>query len=167
MHNNRKQIPYQMVRLIDESGMQLGIVATNEALQIASEKGLDLHVVQPEANPPVARIMDYGRFKFEEQKRSQDDRRKHPIVDVKEIKLRYNIDKHDYEVKLRKCNEFLNGRERIKVIIVLRGREIRHADMAIRLASRFADDLQSLSDVEREPILEGKSVIMRLAPKSS
>lgn len=155
-----------MVRLIDESGMQIGIVATNEALQIANEKGLDLHVVQPEANPPVARIMDYGRFKFEEQKRSQDDRRKHPVVDVKEIKLRYNIDQHDYEVKLRKCNELLNGRDRIKVIITLRGRELRHADMALRLARRFVADLQSFADMEREPFLEGRSVIMRLAPKA-
>lgn len=152
------------VRLIDEDGSQLGIVLTREALQIAKDKGLDLFLVQPDANPPVARIMDYGRFKFEKEKRERETKRKHHVVDVKEIKMRYKIEDHDYQVKLRSSQKFLRDGDKIKVLIVLRGREMQHKDMAISLMHRFADELKALAMIDKEPKMEGKSVIMFLSP---
>jgi translation initiation factor IF-3 len=151
------------VRLIDEEGGQLGIVPTKEALQTAREKGLDLFLVQPDANPPVARILDYGRFKFEQEKRARETKRKHHIVDVKEIKMRYKIEEHDYQVKVRSAQKFLRDGDKIKVIIVLRGREMQHKDMAMRLMARYSDDLKDLGMIDREPKMEGKSVIMILS----
>lgn len=152
------------VRLIDEDGAQLGIIATREALQTARDKGLDLFLVQPDANPPVARILDYGRFKFENEKRARETKKKHHIVDVKEIKMRYKIEEHDYQVKLRSGQKFLTDGDKIKVLIVLRGREMQHKSMAMTLMNRFATELKDLGIVDREPRLEGKSVIMILAP---
>jgi translation initiation factor IF-3 len=152
------------VRLIDEDGSQLGIVATREALQTARDKGLDLYLVQPDANPPVARIMDYGRFKFETEKKSRETKKKHHIVDVKEIKMRYKIEEHDYQVKLRSGQKFLNDGDKIKVLIMLRGREMQHKGLALELMNRFSNDLKDLCIVDREPRIEGKSVIMILSP---
>jgi translation initiation factor IF-3 len=152
------------VRLIDEDGSQLGIIPTREALQTAREKGLDLFLVQPDANPPVARIMDYGRFKFEAEKRARETKKKHHIVDVKEIKMRYKIEDHDYQVKVRSGQKFLNDGDKIKVLIMLRGREMQHKDLALQLMYRFANELKDLGIVDREPRIEGKSVIMILSP---
>jgi len=152
------------VRLIDEDGTQLGIVPTREALNTAKEKGLDLFLVQPDAAPPVARIMDYGRFKFESEKKSRETKRKHHIVDVKEIKMRYKIEDHDYQVKLRAAQKFLNDGDKIKVLTILRGREMQHKDMAMRLMFKFGDELKELGMMDREPKMEGKSVIMILSP---
>jgi translation initiation factor IF-3 len=152
------------VRLIDDDGSQLGIVATREALATAKEKGLDLFLVQPDANPPVARIMDYGRHKFEAEKRARETKKKHHIVDVKEIKMRYKIEDHDYQVKVRSGTKFLNDGDKIKVLIVLRGREMQHKDMAITLMNKFANELKDLCLIDREAKLEGKSVIMILSP---
>jgi len=151
------------VRLIDEDGSQLGIIPTREALQAAREKGLDLFLVQPDANPPVARIMDYGRFKFEAEKRARETKKKHHIVDVKEIKMRYKIEDHDYQVKVRSGQKFLNDGDKIKVLIMLRGREMQHKDLALQLMYRFANELKDLGIVDREPRIEGKSVIMILS----
>jgi translation initiation factor IF-3 len=152
------------VRLIDEDGGQLGIVPTREALNTAREKGLDLFLVQPDASPPVARIMDYGRFKFEQEKRAREAKKKHHIVDVKELKMRYKIETHDYEVKVRSAQKFLNEGDKIKVLIMLRGREVQHADLALTLMNRFADELKDYAMIDREPRLEGKTVIMILSP---
>ncbi len=153
------------VRLIDEDGAQLGIVPTREALQTAREKGLDLFLVQPDASPPVARIMDYGRFKFEQEKRARETKKKHHIVDVKELKMRYKIEDHDYQVKIRSAHKFLNAGDKIKVLIMLRGREVQHAGLALSLMNRFAEDLKDLAMIDREPRLEGKTVIMILSPQ--
>lgn len=155
------------VRLIDEDGSQLGIVPTREALATAREKGLDLFLVQPDASPPVARIMDYGRFKFEQEKRAREAKKKHHIVDVKELKMRYKIEDHDYQVKLRSAQKFLNEGDKIKVLIMLRGREVQHASLALALMNRFADELKDLAIIDREPKLEGKTVIMILSPLPS
>jgi translation initiation factor IF-3 len=144
------------VRLIDEEGGQLGIVATRDALATAREKGLDLFLVQPDASPPVARIMDYGRFKFEQEKRNREAKKKHHIVDVKELKMRYKIEEHDYRVKVRSAQKFLNDGDKIKVLIMLRGREAQHANLAL--------DLKDLAMIDREAKLEGKTVIMILSP---
>jgi translation initiation factor IF-3 len=162
--NFKERTRDRQVRLIDEDGAALGIVLTAQALQIAKEKGLDLFMIQPEANPPVARIMDYGKFKFEQQKRAHEARKKQHVVDVKQIKMRYEIDDNDYQVKLRKAREFLSRGDRIKLVIALRGREIKHADLAIALVNRFADELEDRVIIDKEPVLEGKSVIMTLGP---
>lgn len=152
------------VRLIDEAGEQLGIVPTREALGTARERGLDLFLVQPDAVPPVARILDYGRFKFEQEKRNREAKKKHHIVDVKEIKMRYKIEDHDYQVKLRSAQKFLADGDKIKVLIMLRGREIQHKELALQLMSRFQKELEDLAIIDREARLEGKSVIMILSP---
>ena len=152
------------VRLIDEDGSQLGIVPTREALSTAREKGLDLFLVQPDASPPVARIMDYGRYKFEQEKRAREAKKKHHIADVKELKMRYKIEDHDYQVKVRSAMKFLHDGDKIKVLIMLRGREVQHADMAMDLMNRFAGELKDLAMIDREPKLEGKTVIMILSP---
>jgi translation initiation factor IF-3 len=152
------------VRLIDEDGGQLGIVPTREALAAAREKGLDLFLVQPDASPPVARIMDYGRFKFEQEKRNREAKKKHHVVDVKELKMRYKIEEHDYQVKFRSAQKFLHEGDKIKVLIMLRGREVQHADLAMSLMNRFFDELKDVALLDREPRLEGKTVIMILSP---
>ena len=155
------------VRLIDEDGTQLGIVATREALASAREKGLDLLLVQPDANPPVARIFDYGRYKFDLEKRARETKKKHHVQDVKEIKMRYKIEDHDFQVKLRSAQKFLTDGDKIKTVILLRGREMQHANMAIDLMNRFAEALKDLGMIDREAKLEGKSVIMILSPLPS
>jgi translation initiation factor IF-3 len=152
------------VRLIDEDGAQLGIVPTREAIQTAKDKGLDLLCVQPDSNPPVAKILDYGRFKYEAEKRDRETKKKQHFVDVKEVKMRYKIEEHDYQVMFRRGQKFLNDGDKIKVIVLLRGREMQHKDMALTLMHRFSNDLKDLGIVDREPRLEGKSVIMILSP---
>ncbi|MBX9572896.1 MAG: translation initiation factor IF-3 [Candidatus Obscuribacterales bacterium] len=152
------------VRLIDEEGNQLGILNTREALGIARERGYDLFLVQPDASPPVARIMDYGRYKFEQEKRAREAKKKHHIVDVKEIKMRYKIEEHDYQTKLRHAKEFLTDGDKVKVLIMLRGREVQHKDLALSLMAKFWKELEELAIMDREAKLEGKSVIMILAP---
>ncbi len=152
------------VRLIDEEGAQLGIVPTREALNTAREKGLDLFLVQPDANPPVARIMDYGRYKFDLEKKAREQKKKHHIVDVKEVKMRYKIEEHDYQVKLRNSQKFLNEGDKVKVLIMLRGREVQHSGMALALMNKFFNELKDYAIIDREPRLEGKSVIMILSP---
>jgi translation initiation factor IF-3 len=152
------------VRLIDEDGTQLGIVNTREALTTARDKGLDLFLVQPDASPPVARIMDYGRYKFDLEKKAREAKKKHHIVDVKEIKMRYKIEDHDYQVKLRNAHKFLNDGDKIKVLIQLRGREVQHAKIAMGLMYKFFEELDNLAIYDREPKLEGKSIIMILSP---
>ncbi len=152
------------VRLIDEVGTQMGIMPTREALSIARERGFDLFLVQPDASPPVARIMDYGRFKFEQEKKNREAKKKHHIVDVKEIKMRYKIEDHDYQVKLKSTKKFLMDGDKIKVLIMLRGREVQHKGLALALMARFLQELDDLAIVDREAKLEGKSVIMILSP---
>lgn len=152
------------VRLIDEEGAQLGIIPTREALATARDKGLDLFLVQPDANPPVARIMDYGRYKFDLEKKAREQKKKHHVVDVKEIKMRYKIEEHDYQVKLRNGVKFLSEGDKVKVLIMLRGREVQHSRMALDLMNKFFNELKDYAIIDREPRLEGKSVIMILSP---
>jgi bacterial translation initiation factor 3 (bIF-3) len=120
--------------------------------------------VQPDATPPVAKILDYGRHKFEQEKKARESKRKQHVQDVKEIKMRYKIEDHDFQVKLKHAQKFLTDGDKIKVVIVLRGREMQHSDMAIDLMNRFAEDLKDLGAMDREPKMEGKSVIMILNP---
>jgi translation initiation factor IF-3 len=155
------------VRLIDDDGSQLGIVPTRDALNTAKEKGLDLLLVQPDANPPVARILDYGRHKFEQEKKTRESKRKTHVQDVKEIKMRYKIEDHDYQVKLRAAQKFLTDGDKVKVLTILRGREMQHKSMAMTLMNKFAEEVKELAIMDREPKMEGKSVIMILSPLRS
>ncbi len=161
-----ERIRVREVRLIDEEGNQVGIVPTRQALTQAKESGLDLFLVQPDANPPVAKIMDFGRYKFEQDKQTRATRKKQHQADVKEIKMRYKIEEHDYQVKLRKAQEFLTHGDKIKVIIPLRGREMQHSNMAMTLVNRFAEELKDLGAIDKEAKVEGRSIIMILSPIS-
>ncbi len=159
-----ERIRVREVRLIDEEGGQVGIVPTRQAVGMAKEKGLDLFLVQPDANPPVAKIMDYGRYKFEQDKKNREARKKQHQADVKEIKMRYKIEDHDYQVKLRKAQEFLTHGDKIKVVTMLRGRELQHSDMAMDLMNKFFEELKEIGTMDREPKVEGRNVIMILSP---
>jgi translation initiation factor IF-3 len=159
-----ERIRYPEVRLIDEQGAQLGIVPSREALQTARERGYDLLVVQPDASPPVAKILDFHKYEFETKKRLRETKKKHHIVDVKEIKMRYKIEEHDYQVKVKSGLKFLNEGDKVKVVILLRGREMQHKHLAMSLMQRYSEDLKDLGILDREPRLEGKSVIMIISP---
>lgn len=153
------------VRLVAADGKQLGVVPIREALQMAEEQGLDLVEVAPQARPVVCRIMDYGKFRYEQQKRDREARKRQKTITIKEIKLRPNIDEHDYLVKMRNAERFLREGDKVKCTIMFRGREIIHRELGQRLLTRLAADLQELAKVEREPLMEGRNMIMVLVPK--
>ncbi|TMC00845.1 MAG: translation initiation factor IF-3 [Chloroflexi bacterium] len=158
------QIRSSEVRLIDDQNNQLGVVSLDAALRIASEKGLDLVEVAPQAQPPVARLMDYGRFKFETIKREKDQRRKQNVIKLKEMKLRPKVAEHDFQTKFKGLRQFLEAGEKVKVTIMFRGREMVHQDIGRRILDRVADDARQFAVVERQPLLEGKNLFMILAP---
>ncbi|HAC47510.1 MAG TPA: translation initiation factor IF-3 [Chloroflexi bacterium] len=158
------QIRSSEVRLIDDQNNQLGVVSLDAALRIASEKGLDLVEVAPQASPPVARLMDYGRFKFETIKREKDQRRKQNVIKLKEMKLRPKVAEHDFQTKFKGLKQFLEAGEKVKVTIMFRGREMVHQDIGRRILDRVADDARPFAVVERQPLLEGKNLFMILAP---
>jgi len=152
------------VRLIDDQNNQLGVLSLDAALRIASEKGLDLVEVAPQASPPVCRLMDYGRFKFETIKKEKDQRRKQNVTKLKEMKLRPKVAEHDFQTKFKGLRQFLEAGEKVKVTIMFRGREMVHQDIGRRILDRVADDAKNFAMVERAPLLEGKNLFMILAP---
>jgi translation initiation factor IF-3 len=152
------------VRLIDDQNNQLGVLSLDAALRIANEKGLDLVEVAPQANPPVCRLMDYGRFKFETVKRDKDQRRKQNVIKLKEMKLRPKVAEHDFQTKFKGLKQFLEAGEKVKVTIMFRGREMVHQDIGRKILERVADDARTFAVVERQPLLEGKNLFMILAP---
>jgi translation initiation factor IF-3 len=152
------------VRLIDGDGSELGIFSTPEALKLAKERELDLFLVRPDENPPIARLVDYRRFKFEQEKKYREAKRKHGIVDVREIKMRYQIQDHDFAIKLRQAVKFLKDGDKVKLLILLRGRQLQHKDLAIALMQKFASELDGLASVDSELKMEGKSLIMGFSP---
>ncbi|SHE32502.1 bacterial translation initiation factor 3 (bIF-3) [Desulforamulus putei DSM 12395] len=152
--------------MVDSDNNQLGIMSVKEALRIAEERQLDLVEVAPQAKPPVCRIMDYGKFKYEQSKREKEAKKKQRIIQVKEVKLRPRIEDHDYTVKAKNAERFLKDGDKVKVTIMFRGREIVHTDLGKNLLDRLAEDLKDLCIVERQPKLEGKNMIMILAPKN-
>lgn len=151
---------------MDDTGNQLGIMPTREALRRAQEKGLDLVNVAPDARPPVCRIMNYGRYKYEQSKREKEARKKQKIITIKEIRLRPTIDEHDYQVKLRNTKRFLTDGDKVKVSVRFRGRQVVHADNGKQLLERMAEEIKDLGSVERMPRLEGSQMIMILTPRS-
>ena len=153
------------IRLIDENGQNVGIVSRNDALDRAQAAGLDLVEISPDAEPPVCKILDYGKFKYQEQKKAAEARKNQKIVEIKEIKMRPSIDDHDYDVKMRAIKRFFEEGDKVKVTLRFRGREMAHQELGYQLLQKVKGDLVELSKVESEPRLEGRQMVMVLAPK--
>ncbi len=153
------------VRLIDENGEMLGVVDTSEARERAQDAGLDLVEVSPNADPPVCKILDYGKLKYEAQKKANVARKKQKTVEVKEIKMRPGIDTHDYEVKMRSINRFLGDGDKVKVTLRFRGREMAHPDLGMKVLDRVRGELDEIAKVEQFPKMEGRLMTMVVAPR--
>ena len=163
-HRINENIDSQEVRLVDADGQMVGVVPLSEALSRAQTAGLDLVEVSPNASPPVCKILDYGKFKYEAQKKANAARKKQRTIDVKEIKMRPNIDSNDYNIKMRKIHEFLSEGDKVKVTLRFRGRELAHQDLAINLLERVRDELGDQAKVEQFPKMEGRQMVMIMAP---
>ena len=153
------------VRVIDENGENLGVMYTREAFEQAQEVGLDLVEISPGADPPVAKFLDIGRFKYEAQKKANEQRKRQHIQEIKEIKMRPNIDDHDYDVKMRKVFEFLEEGDKVKVTLRFRGRELAHGQLGMQVLQRVQADVAEVAKVEQFPRMEGRQMLMVLAPK--
>ncbi|MDQ7038265.1 MAG: translation initiation factor IF-3 [Aquificota bacterium] len=162
-----RQIRAKEVRLIDENGRQIGILPLEEALKIAEEKELDLVEVAPQANPPVCKIMDYGKFKYEMKKKEREARRKQRehSVEVKDIRMKVRIDEHDLKVKLKHMREFLEDGDKVRIRIRFRGRENAHPELGDKLVQRIVEDLKDVGEVENPPKREGPFLVFTLMPK--
>jgi translation initiation factor IF-3 len=153
------------IQLIDVSGENVGVVEIEDALARASEAGLDLVEISPNTNPPVCKILDYGKYKYQAQKKAAEARKKQRTVEIKEIKMRPNIDTHDYDVKMRSMNRFFEEGDKVKVTLRFRGREMAHQDLGTQLLNKVKDDTIEIAKVESEPRLEGRQMVMVLAPR--
>lgn len=160
-----RMINVREVRLVDQDGENVGIVPRDRAIEMAEAAGLDLVEVSPNASPPVCKILDYGKFKYETQKKKNEAKKKQKVIDVKEIKMRPNIDDHDYEVKLKSARRFLEEGDKVKVTMRFRGREMAHQDIGMTVLNRVKEDLDALGKVEQYPKLEGRQMIMVLAAR--
>ncbi len=161
-----EEIRVREVRVTNADGEQLGIMQTRDALHMAIEQHLDLVEVAPKAKPPVCRIMDFGKYRYEQQKREKEARKKQKVITIKEVKLRPNIEQHDFDVKLKNASRFLQDGDKVKVTIMFRGRELSHPELGKEILERFAEALKDTVSVERDAKLEGKNMIMILAPKA-
>ncbi|MEO0677131.1 MAG: translation initiation factor IF-3 [Pseudomonadota bacterium] len=162
--NDRIRAPE--VRLIDENGDNIGVVSPSRAMEMAEDAGLDLVEISPNANPPVAKIMDFGKFKYEQQKRESEARKKQKTIEVKEVKFRPNTDTHDYDVKMKNVFKFLGNGDKVKVTLRFRGREMAHQELGRDLLLRVAEDTKDLGKVENMPKMEGRQMIMMIGPLS-
>lgn len=153
------------VQLIDQDGKNRGAMPFFDALRVAEEAGLDLVEIAPNSTPPVCKILDYGRFRFLEQKKAAEARKKQKTVEVKEIKLRPGIDDHDYDVKMRAMKSFFEEGNKVKITLRFRGREMAHQDLGLKVLDRVKTDVADLAKVEMEPNFEGRQVVMVLAPR--
>lgn len=163
-HRINERIRVPQVRLIDENGGQVGVVSTQQALQMARDRGLDLMEVAPNAQPPVCKICDYGKFKYEKKKKEHEARKKQTVIKVKEVQLRPQTEEHDLEYKLRNIREFLKDGDKAKVSMLFRGREITYVEQGFKMMNSFAEQVKDVGVVEAPPKLEGKKLIMILAP---
>ena len=161
--NINERIKYPQLRVVDSDGKQLGIIDRLKALEIASQRELDLVLVSEKANPPVCRIMDYGKYKFEQEKKAKEARKKSHQTEVKEVKMRYKIDKHDYDVRIGQATKFLKSGDKVKCTVIFRGREIQHSNLAETLLLKMANDLEEQSEVQQKPKREGRNMIMFLS----
>lgn len=165
-HMINDEIRAKEVRLVGAEGEQIGIKPIREALQMAIDLNLDLVNVAPQAKPPVCRIMDYGKFRYEMQKKEKEARKNQKVVDIKEVWFRANIEEHDYQTKFRNVVKFLGEGDKVKCSVRFRGREITHANIGQKILERVKNEVADISVVERHPKLEGRSMIMILAPKA-
>ena len=158
-------IQSQKVRVIDENGENLGVMFTREAMEQAAEVGLDLVEISPNADPPVAKFLDIGRFKYEAQKKANEQRKKQKTQEIKEIKMRPNIDDHDYDVKMKKVVEFLEDGDKVKLTMRFRGREMAHGQLGMAVLQRASEQVAAIAKIEAHPRMEGRQMLMVLAPK--
>lgn len=161
------RIRFPKVRVIDDEGEQLGIFAPEEALKLAAKQGLDLVVVSDKSDPPVCRILDYGKYKFTQEKRAREAKKKQHNSNIKEVKMRYKIEEHDYKVRINQASKFLQSGDKVKATITFRGREIQHSNLAIDLLNRMAADLTTIAEIQQAPSRDGRNVIMLLSPKKT
>jgi translation initiation factor IF-3 len=162
---SNKEIRVPRIQLIDAEGGNQGIVPTEQALRMAEEAGLDLVEISPNAEPPVCKILDLGKMKYATQKKAAEARKKQKIIEIKEIKMRPNIDTHDYEVKMRAMNRFFEEGDKVKVTLKFRGREMAHQELGMKLLLQVKEDTTIIAKVEAEPKLEGRQMMMVLAPR--
>ncbi|EJW13555.1 Translation initiation factor 3 [Rhodovulum sp. PH10] len=160
-----EEIRIREVHLIDKDGANLGTVATPDALRMAHEAGLDLVEIAPNASPPVCKMLDYGKFKYQEQKKQAEARKRQKIVEVKEVKFRPMIDDHDYDVKMRAMIRFFEDGDKVKVTLRFRGREMAHQELGFQLLNRVKGDTSELAKVEQDAKMEGRQMVMVLAPR--
>ncbi|NPA52300.1 MAG: translation initiation factor IF-3 [Aquificae bacterium] len=160
-----EKIRARQVRLIDDTGKNIGIVPVEEALKLAREKELDLVEVSPNANPPVCKIMDYGKYKFQQKKKEKEAKKKQKVQHVKEIKFKLNIEDHDYKTKLKHIREFIQNGDKVRVWIWFRGRENVHPELGEKLANKIIQDSIDIADVEKKPVKEGRNMLFTLIPK--
>ena len=162
-----ERITASEVRVISSSGKQLGIISIREALNHAEDEGFDLVEVSPDSNPPVCKIIDYGKLRYREQKSKKEAKKKQKTIEVKEIKLRPGIDKHDYLVKLKALSKFIGGGNKVKVSMRFRGREIEHKNLGMDLLNKLTEEVAEYAKVEVLPKFEGKQIMMILVPQTS
>ena len=153
------------VRLVDQDGEMVGVIGLRDAIDRAMDVGLDLVEVSPNADPPVCKVLDYGKYKYDAQKRAAEARKKQKTIDIKEIKMRPGIDVHDYDVKMRNIVKFLGEGDKVKVTLRFRGREMAHQELGMRVLDRVKDQLEELGKVEQFPKMEGRQMTMVLAPR--
>jgi translation initiation factor IF-3 len=160
-----RQISSPTVLLIDHEGQKRGVVPTPDAIQMAEDVGLDLVEVAATASPPVCKLLDFGKFKYQEQKKANEARKKQKVIEIKEIKMRPGIDDNDYDVKMRAMKRFLEEGDKVKVTLRFRGRELAHQDLGLKVLIQVRDDLDTLAKVEQFPKMEGRQMTMVIAPK--
>ena len=160
-----EQIRDKELRVIDSDGTQLGIMPLRRAMELAEQKNLDLVKIAPQANPPVCKIIDYGKFRFEQAKREKEARKNQRVVEIKEVRLSLNIDTHDFETKKNHALRFISEGNKVKASIRFRGREMGHPEMGLEIMRRFADAMSEVANVEKPAKLEGRTMLMFLAPK--
>ena len=166
-HQINEEITDNEVRMIDEDGAQLGIMSISEAMQVAIDKDLDLVKIAPTSNPPVCKVMDYGKFRYEQAKKVKEVRRHQHVVEVKEIRMSPSIGENDFQVKLRNALKFLKEGDRLKVTIRFRGREMAHTDIGQKLLTRFSEECSECGTVDKNPKLDGRHMSMFLTPKQT
>lgn len=162
-----KAIRASEIRLIDQDGNMVGVVSVDEALALAEKAGLDLVEVSPNAAPPVCKILDYGKYKYEQQKKAHEAKKNQRVIHIKEVKLRPNIDKHDFEIKMRHVVKFLEAGDKVKVTLRFRGREMAHQEIGMNLLERVKEVLADKIRIEHQPSFEGRQVVMVVAPIKS
>lgn len=163
-----ERIRSKEVRLIDSDGQNHGIVPTSKALKMAYDADLDLVLINPNQDPPVAKILNYGKYKYEQEKKAKEAKKKQHTVDIKEIKIRYKIDTHDYQVRIKSIEKFISQGNKVKIVVMLRGREMQHSNLAFDLANKFLADLEGMPVViEKKPQMEGRNVTLYIAPQNS